>query len=402
MRRALAVLAALLLAPATATAAEAPIIGAPSAIALEATSGDVAYEKDADARRSIASTTKLMTALLVLEAGDLETVVRAPRYDALPVETVLGLTPGERITRADLLRALLLASANDAAVALAQDVGGSVPAFVRMMNRRAVELGLENTRYANPIGLDEPGNFSTARDLATLAQVLRKHRVFRHTVDATTLTLRSGAVTRTLNNRNDLLFEYPWVDGMKTGTTMQAGNVLVASGNKRGVPIITVVMGATTEAQRDEESLTLLNYGFSLYKLKRAVVEDQRYESIPIEHRPGADLPAVASRTVRRVVRRGERFELDVRVPGEVTGPIGFGDRVGEVEVMLRGERVAKVPLVAALEVPAAGFGRRTQDFLTQPWMLIVLGAILVAASLLTRQRPTRPRRDSAAQGPAA
>jgi serine-type D-Ala-D-Ala carboxypeptidase (penicillin-binding protein 5/6) len=397
--RLLAALAALLLAPAAARAAEPPAIAAPAAIAVEATTGDVAFEKDADARRPIASTTKLMTALLVLEAGDLNRVVRAPRYDALPVETVLGLTPGERITRADLLRGLLLVSANDAAVALAQDVGGSVPAFVRMMNRRAVQLGLENTSYANPIGLDEPGNYSSARDLATLALELRKNRFFRHTVNQTTLTLRSGATSRTIDNRNDLLATYPWVEGMKTGTTLQAGYVLVGAGEKRGVHVVSVVLGAQSEAQRDEESLALLNYGFGRYKVKRAVVEEQPYESIPIEHRAGAELPAVAARTIRRVVRRGERFDLEVRAPAQVEGPIDYGDRVGEVVVRLRGERVARVPLVAALEVPAAGFGRRTQDFLSQPWILIVLGAILVVASLVTRQRTASPRRDRPATG---
>ena len=402
MRRRLAALvAALLLAPATAQAAD-PTIEAPAAIAIEATSGDVAYEKEADTRRSIASTTKLMTALLVLEAGDLQKVVRAPRYNALPVETVLGLSQGERITRADLLRGLMLGSANDAAVALAQDVGGSVNSFVRMMNRRAVELGLEGTSYANPIGLDEAGNYSTARDLATLALQLRRNRFLRHTVNATTLTLRSGAVTRTLTNRNDLLAEYPWVDGMKTGTTTQAGNVLVASGEKRGVPIISVVLGAGSEAQRDAESLALLNYGFSLYKLKRAVVEGARLKSIPIEHRAGAELPVVADRTIRRVVRKGERFELDVRVPEEVEGPIDFGEKIGVVEVRLRGEKVGTVPLTAALEVPAAGLGRRTQDFLMQPWMLVVLGAILVVASLVTRQRPPARRDRTPHGGPAA
>lgn len=392
MRHALAVLLALMLAPA-ALAADPPAIEAPAAIVVEATTGDVAYEKEADTRRAIASTTKLMTALVVLEAGELDKVVRAPAYDGLAVETVLGLAPGEEMTRADLLRGLLLASANDVAAALAKDVGGNVGSFVRLMNRRAQELGLDNTHFANPIGLDEPGNYSTARDLATLARELRQSRFFRRTVDATSFTLRSGAVSRTPTNRNELIHEYGWVNGIKTGTTQQAGYVLVASGVKRDVPIITVVLGAESEEQRDDQSVALLNYGFSQYRVKRPVVEGNRYATIPIEHRAGAELPMVATRTIRRVVPIGAELEKQVRVPEEVAGPIDYGERIGEIIVTHDGEQVAVVPLTAALEVPAAGFGRRTQDFLTQPWMLLVLGALLVVGSLVSRYRTPPPRR---------
>lgn len=383
------VLALVLVPTAVATAAQAPAIDSPEAIVVEATTGDVAYEKDADTRRPMASTTKLMTALIVLEQGPdaLSEVVSAPRYNALPAESIIRLAPGEKITVQDLMRALLVYSANDAAVALAKHVAGSVPSFVRMMNRRAQQLGLENTHYATPVGLDAPGNYSTARDLAALTRVLRKNRFFRHTVNSVSLTLRSGATTRTLTNRNNLLGEYPWVDGVKTGFTSQAGNVLVASGRKRGVPIISVVMGAATEAARDEQSLALLNYGFTQYEVKRATVEDVRRESIPIEHRPGAELPVAYARTIRRVVRKDEHFTYDSSLPAEIEGPVGYGDKVGEVIVSLRGERVAKVPLIAALEVPAAGFGRRVQDILTQPVTLIVLGGILLLATLLTQRR---------------
>jgi serine-type D-Ala-D-Ala carboxypeptidase (penicillin-binding protein 5/6) len=402
VRRLLALVMALALAPSAALAAEPPAIDAPEAIVVEATTGDVVYEKDPDQHRPIASTTKLMTALLTLEDGNLDDVVQAPRYDALPAESVLGLIPGEKITVQDLMRGLLMYSANDAAVALAVHVGGSVPSFVRMMNRRAEELGLEDTHYANPVGLDEEGNYSTARDLATLTRVLRKNRFFRRTVNTNDLTLRSGATERTLSNRNTLLFDYPWVDGVKTGYTSQAGNVLVASGRKRGVPIISVVMGAASKPARDEESVELLNYGFSQYRVRRAVIEDQRLASIPIAHRAGAELPAVADRTLRRVVRKDERFEREVHVPDEVEGPIDYGEKIGEVVISLRGEPVAKVPLRAALEVPKAGIGRRTQDFLTQPWMLVVLGAVLVIASLVMRRRSPPPRRDRAAEEPAS
>ena len=380
------------LASAPAALAAAPTIAAPQAIVVEAASGDVVYAKNADARRPIASTTKLMTALLTLEQGGLKEVVTAPRYRPAPAESVMRLLPSEKIAKADLLRGLLVFSANDAAVALATHVGGSVPSFVRLMNRRAEQLGLEDTRYQNPIGLDAAGHFSSARDLATLTRELRRFRLFRRTVNTNQLTLKSGAVGRTLNNKNTLLADYAWVDGVKTGFTSQAGNVLVASGTKRGVHLIAVVLGAADKGTRDAESVELLNYGFTKFKLSRAVTDGEEFAKVPVRHRAGAELPLVAARTVRQVVRRGKRFTYVQTVPRIVEGPVGFGDRVGKLVVMLDGRPVASVPLIAGLEVPAAGLGRRTQDFLTRPWTLAAGGALLLLLAALARRRPPSPR----------
>ncbi|MEA2124115.1 MAG: hypothetical protein QOI80_897 [Solirubrobacteraceae bacterium] len=396
-RRALAtVLAALAAAPAAAQAASPPDIASPEAIVIEPRSGDVAYSKDPDTRRPIASTTKLMTALLTLEHGGLQDMVTAPRYRAASGESVIGLIRGEQITEADLLRGLLVYSANDAAVALADHVAGNVPSFVRMMNRRAQELGLDNTHYANPVGLDETGNYSTARDLATLTLALRKHRFFRRTVNTNSLTLTSGAHERTLVNRNTLLADYPWIDGVKTGYTSQAGNVLVTSGTKRGVHLISVVIGAASKLARNDESLRLLDYAFPKFRVSRAIVAGDRVATIPIDNRPGAELPVVASRTVARVKRRNEKFAFHASVPRHVAGPIHRGEKIGELAVLLRGRPVARVPLTAALEIPKASAARRAQNFLTRPWTLVVLGIILVLAALLSQRRPaSRPRRPS-------
>lgn len=389
---ALAVLAGFAGTPAASAAA--PVIAAPEGIVVEAGSGDVAYAKDADGRRPIASTTKLMTALLTLEKGGLKDVVVAPRYRGAPAESLMRppLAAGEHIAEADLLRGLLVFSANDAAVALATDVGGSVPSFVRLMNRRAQELGLKNTHYQNPIGLDAPGHYSSARDLATLTRALRRFGFFRRTVNTNQLTLKSGAVSRSLTNKNTLLAGYPWVDGVKTGYTAQAGNVLVASGTKRGVHLISVVVGAPDKAARDAESVELLNYGFSKYRLARAVVRGDEVAKVPIRHRAGADLPLLAARTVRKVVRRGKGFSYVQTIPRIVDGPVHYGDRVGRLVVSLEGRPFASVPLTAGLEVPAAGLGRRTQDFLTRPWTLAVVGALLLVLAAVARRRPPSRR----------
>ena len=387
MRRA-AALVALLLVPATASAADPPTITSPEAIVVDAQTGDVAYSKAAGQPRPIASTTKLMTALLTLEHKGLGDVVTAPRYRAAPAEVVLGLQRGQEIKEADLLRALLVISANDSAVALATHIAGDVPTFVNQMNRRAQQLGLKSTHYANPIGLDEAGNYSSARDLAALTRVLRKYKIFRRTVNTNTLTLGTGPNRNVLTNRNTLLADYPWIDGVKTGYTSQAGNVLVASGSKRDVHLISVVIGASSREVRNAESIELLKYGFTKYRLARAVVAGRRMARVPVRDRPGADLPVIAEKSVRKVKRINEDFTYDQQLPKDVAGPIRYGQRIGKLVVKLRGHEVATVPLTAGLEIPKASTARRTQDFITQPWTLIVLGVILAIAAVLSQRRP--------------
>jgi D-alanyl-D-alanine carboxypeptidase (penicillin-binding protein 5/6) len=307
------------------------------------------------------------------------------------------LQPGERLTHADLLRGLLIVSANDAAVTIAQHVAGSVPSFVRRMNRRAQQLGLTNTRYGNPIGLDDGATFSSARDLARLTVRLRKYRFFRRTVRTQRTTIQSGSRPRTLTNRNTLLGAAAWIDGVKTGFTSQAGDVLVASGQRRGVRLISVVLGTPSKTARNADSLTLLRYGFSRYTRLRAVVRGDVVARVPIRYRAGAELPLLASTTVHRTMRDGERFGYRREVPESVDGPVSYGDRIGSVVILVRGKPVRRVPLEAGLNVPAAGTARRTQDFLTGPWSLAVLGGVLVAllaAGTRARRPPPPPRAD--------
>jgi D-alanyl-D-alanine carboxypeptidase (penicillin-binding protein 5/6) len=208
-------------------------VTAPSAVVIEVSSGEAGCAKDADDRRPIASTTKLMTALLALERLKLRAKLPTSPYRPSPAESVIGLLPGERLTVRDLLHGLLVFSGNDAAMALAYGVSGSERAFVKAMNRRARQLGLTETHYENPIGLDAPGNYSSAHDLVKLATVLRTNAFFRKTVDLGAVTLRSGSRVRRFFNRNDLVRRYAWVNGVKTGHTRLAGYVLVGSARRR-------------------------------------------------------------------------------------------------------------------------------------------------------------------------
>ena len=217
---ALALLAVAIL-PAAAGAADRPPrckVDAPSAIAIEVSTGAVACATNPDERRSIASTTKLMTALLTLERAKLSDRFTAADYFPGPGESQIGLERGERMSVRDLMRGLLVESANDGAMTLAQGVAGSKRAFVRAMNRRAQQLKLTNTHYANPIGLDEAGNYSTARDLVRLAVVLRTNRFFRTTTDRPSVRLTTGNRTRTFINRNTLVRTTGWVNGSRAAT----------------------------------------------------------------------------------------------------------------------------------------------------------------------------------------
>ena len=382
-RRRLAALAALaaVCAAAPAARAQAPpdLSSAAAAILIDAHDDAVLLERDADERLSIASTTKLMTALLALERARPRERFAASRYDALPVESKIDLVAGERLTVADLLEALLLESANDAAVTIAEGVSGSRDAFVADMNARAAELGLEDTSYANPIGLDDRLNYSTARDLASLAARLLRRPRFARIVDMPSAVLASGARRRVVENRNGLVAEYPFVDGVKTGFTASAGNVLVGAGSKRGAQVVSVVLGEPTESERDADTLALLRYGLSQFARRRVLDGGRIVARVEIEHRDERALLRPA-RGLRLTVRRGQRVRRSLDVPDELEGPLDAGERVGTIRVYRAGELVGQVPVVTADEVPGAGVLRVVTSLLGVPLMLLILLGALVAA----------------------
>jgi D-alanyl-D-alanine carboxypeptidase (penicillin-binding protein 5/6) len=393
-------------APAAIAAAAAPVcpaVTAPSTIVVLAPTGEVACARRPDQVRPIASATKLMTALLALETfdGKMSNLIPAARYRALPVESKINLRAGERLTVADLLRGLLLESANDAAVTLAEGVAGTRPAFVRQMNRRAAALGLTNTQYANPIGLDAPGNHSTARDLAALTLKLREFVFFRKTVDRSVSTLESGDRVRTIANRNVLVRNprFPWINGVKTGHTGGAGYVLVGSGRRNHVQLVSVVLGANSEAARSQDTLTILRSGFRRFVRVQPVRRGQRFTSVPIRFGRGAALPLVAPRTFRKVVLRSESTgwrKVVEGVPAEVEGPIRRGARLATLVLMRGSDRIATMPLVASADVPAASVSTKTKDRVTKPVTMLVILGILGCTLLVARIR-SRARSASSA-----
>lgn len=220
-----------------------PPVVAESAIVIDPVSGRVLFAKNADAQRPIASTQKLLTALVVMDSGSLSDPVTIAPVDTQCEPTKLNLKPGETYTRGDLLRVLLVKSANDVARALARDVGGSIDGFADMMNRKAASLGMRNSHFENPNGLPNPMQHSTARDIAIAARSAWRSQTIRSmtALKATTFRYNNGT-ERTLENTNKLLKKVPYCDGLKTGTTDLAGRCLVSSGTLDGRSAIVVVL----------------------------------------------------------------------------------------------------------------------------------------------------------------
>jgi D-alanyl-D-alanine carboxypeptidase (penicillin-binding protein 5/6) len=382
---ALLLVAFAVLAP-SAAAAQGPPIEARAWALVDARSGDVLVSHAGARHLPIASTTKLMTAYAALRELPLDRMVRAAPYEAEYGESLLELRPGQRISVRDLLYGLILRSGNDAAYDLALAAAGSEQRFVNQMNRYAAAIGLADTHYANPIGLDQSGNYSSARDLATLARRLLGNRAFARIADSRSARLRSLRPPRTIETLNDLLYRAPWTTGVKTGHTFGAAYVLVGSGTRRGTNLISVVIGAPTETERDLASLRLLEYGFSLYRQRTPVRRGERMASASIRY-SGGELPLRAARAVAVGLRPDQRLSVTVRAPSEVEGPIDRGAPLGRATVYVDGRRAGSVPLRAARAVEEASLFERTGSFLGDDKIPvgIALCVILLGAVLLRR-----------------
>jgi D-alanyl-D-alanine carboxypeptidase (penicillin-binding protein 5/6) len=388
--------AASLAAPtAAAASSDQPTVAARAATVIDAGTGAVIAADNAGERLPIASATKLMTALLTLERADLGDLYPASAYEPTPVESQIGLEEGEQLAVRDLLVALLLESANDAAVTLAEGVAGSTEAFVAAMNERAAELGLDGTSYANPIGFDDPDNYSTASDLARLARRLMQSARFRDIVEEPSLRLRTGDRPRVVENRNELVGEAPLVDGVKTGHTLAAGHVLVGSAGRGGNRVISVVLGAPAEQARDAATLELLRYGLDQFVRRRVVRPGQPLAQAAVADQDGDRVALAAATGVTLTLLRGERVRTRIDAPSELEGPLSAGEEVGSVAVLRRGRVVGSAPLLTAAEVPAPDILTRVATTLGDHLTATVALAVALAAAaalLVARLRRRRAR----------
>jgi D-alanyl-D-alanine carboxypeptidase (penicillin-binding protein 5/6) len=392
---------ALMLAPARSPAAPPPLGVSGAILAAPGTKQEL-YGLNSQRRLAIASTTKLMTALITLEhVHHLSTVFTAPNYYAASTDSQIGLVPGERMSVHDLLIALLLPSADDAAEDLAYNVGhGSVARFVGMMNARARQLGLHHTHYSTPSGLDTPGNYSSAADLAKLASYDLGHSAyFARVVGLRSAVLRSGDHLRTVVNRNDLVGRVPWIHGVKTGHTADAGYVLVASGQRRGMTLVSAVLGTSSEAERDANSLALLDYGFAHFHAVRPVSAGAVLARPTVRDRPGVTTPVIASRSFTRILPRRDRVRIRLQVPEQLAGPLPRHARVGTATVLADGRPIARVQLWLARALPAVSGLTIAAQFISKPLMLLIIaiGVGALGALVFSRRRMRASSGDSEA-----
>lgn len=345
------------LAPARAAAAP-PAYAARAVLVADGPTGEVIYAENADRRVGIASITKLMTAIVTLERAEPnEKVTIRPLASAVGGSTI-ALEAGERLRVRDLLAAALIQSANDAAFALAAHVGkGDVGRFVRLMNRKARELGLRNTHFARPDGLDAPGHYSTARDVVVLARAAMQEPLVRRLVRLRTTTIAGG---RTLYTWNDLLGRFSGLFGVKTGHTDRAGWCEVAAARRDGAIVYAVVLGSPSRPRRNRDLRELLDWGLDQYARLGVVSGGESYASAAI---PFSDdrVQLVAAADARAAVPLWKPIVERVVAPGVARAPLEEGARVGEVEVLVGGRVVARRPLVAADAVRDPGIAARVE-----------------------------------------
>jgi D-alanyl-D-alanine carboxypeptidase (penicillin-binding protein 5/6) len=368
-----------------------PVTGASLMVAGGATP---LWSDKGNAELPIASTTKMMTALVVLQhVGNLNTVFTQNSWNAAAVDSQIGLAPGERMTVHDLLVALLLPSADDAAEDLAYNVGGgSITRFVSMMNADARTLGLRHTHYSTPIGLDTPKNYSSPDDLVRLGDyMMGRWPFFRRTVGLASSTLTSGRYVRHVVNTDDLVARDPWIHGIKTGHTLDAGYVLVSEGRRRGLTLVASVLGTTSEGERDASALALLNWGFSEFHVIRPVRAGEAFarRSVPYETAPAL---VVAGRGYRTVVARSERVRVVVGRLRKLSGPMAKGTVVGHVTVLVHRRRAVRIPLVLARRLPAVSFLTKAEHLIKRPFTLLVLALLLGGVAVAVVGRRRRPR----------
>ena len=345
----LALVAALFLA--VVAAAAPPPVDAEAYLVQNSGTGEVLAAHDEREQLPIASITKLMTVIVALEHASLDDVATISRRTASIGESTINLRPGERVPLRDLIRAALIQSANDAANAIAAFVGrGSVTRFVALMNARARQLGLDDTHFVNPDGLDAPGHVSSARDVTKLARVAMNKPFIRETVRLQTAT----AAGRTLHTWNDLLSTFPNLIGVKTGHTDGAGWSEVAAARSGGVTVYATILGGETRSGRNADLAELLAWGLSRYRTVWAIDGSRTYGSVRTAY--GRDpVRLVATKPALRVIHVERTLIERIVLPVEAELPVRKGERLGEVQVLDRGRVIARSPLVASAAVEEPG-----------------------------------------------
>ena len=340
-------------------------LSAPSVLLMEADTGAVIFERNADERRPVASVTKLMTALLILErldAGQLALTdqVTVSKNAAGTTGSTALLDAGAVYPVGDLLRAMIVASGNDSAVALAEHIAGSEQAFVQLMNEKAAALGLRNTLYVNCTGLPAQGQYTCARDVAAVARQVCAHPLYFENSSLWLSQIKhpSGRVTD-LTNTNRLVRFYTDCDGLKTGSTNEARYCVAATASRKGMRLIAVALGADTSQHRFDDARAMLDYGFGAYTRVQVIAAgDLTGYQLPVARGARDSVNVAVGKGLSMLLRPGqaEKLRVELALPESVQAPMPAGETVGTARVLLDGEVVAELPAVLAEEIRLPGW----------------------------------------------
>lgn len=315
-----------------------------SAILIERTTGKVLLAHNSREKLPMASTTKIMTALLAMERGNMEEIVTVGRNAYGVPGTSIYLSLGEKITLHDLLCGLMLASGNDAAVAIAEHIGGDVQTFCEMMTQRAAELGCTGTVFTTPHGLPAEGHCTTAHDLALIAREAMSHELFRQIVSTRRASIpwEGRSYSRILNNKNKLLSDYEGATGIKTGYTRAAGRCLVFGAQRDGLEVIGVVLNCSDWFS---EAARLMDMGFAKYEMFTALGEGEMVRVLPVRDGTQKTVVIIAGGKLAAPVALNDIPVLEYDLPEEITAGLAKGERIGEARMLLGGKVIASVPL---------------------------------------------------------
>ncbi|HBQ64656.1 MAG TPA: D-alanyl-D-alanine carboxypeptidase, partial [Clostridiales bacterium] len=314
------------------TASIAPKIVSRASIVMDTVSGRVLYEKNAYSRRPMASTTKIMTAIVALEEGKLNDIVTVNPRAARIGGSSAHLVKGEKLRLEELLYGLMLPSGNDAAIAIAEHIGGTVENFASMMTNKAKQIGAYNTAFVTPHGLDKDGHFTTAYDLAVITRYALRNKKFSEIVGTyKTIISAPNNGSRVLRNTNEMLAGYYGADGVKTGYTGKAGRCLVTSATRDNWRVISVVLGSNSRHQRSYDSTKILNYVFNNYRLVDLNSQKEINISVPVWKGKEARLEISVQEKVLFPLSKDEINQLNVRydLPQYITAPIEKGTKIG-------------------------------------------------------------------------
>lgn len=337
--------------------AAAPDSSGKAAVLMDGSSGRVLYEKNSQQKLPMASTTKIMTAIVALEYGKLDDVITIPPEASGVEGSSIWLSPGEQHTLEDLLYGLMLRSGNDAATAIAIHIGGSIEGFAKLMNEMAYKIGAVNSNFRNPHGLPDNDHYTTAYDLALITSYGLKMPAFKTIVSTKykTIPWDGHEWDRVMMNKNKLLWEYEGANGVKTGFTKKAGRCLVASSERNGMQLVTVVLNC---GPMFEDSALLLDYGFKNYHNQEFFVKDKFISAIPVNRGKIEKLNLVAGKEFSMALTDNEKdlVRMEVVLPKTIEAPITLGQQFGSIKIYFDNHLMDEIPVIAAESIDRRSF----------------------------------------------